>query len=70
MPDREAYELVGSALSEANRILESSGRRVDGVILLVELDGEGVTIAATDTAAERLSTVLAEASWRAAGAGA
>lgn len=71
MPDREAYQLVGAALGAALAVLEASGRRLDGLVLLVELDGEGVTIAASDEVpVERLSTILAEASWRAAGAGA
>jgi hypothetical protein len=71
MPDREAYEVVGRAMMAACAILATAGRELDGVVLLVELDGEGVIIAASDEVPkDRLSTILAEASFRAAAAGA
>jgi hypothetical protein len=69
MPDRAAYELVGEALAAAERVLRGSGRTIDGVLLVTELDGEGALVAASDDV-ENISTLLAEASWRAAGAGA
>jgi hypothetical protein len=69
MPDRAAYELVGEALAAAERVLRGSGRTIDGVLLVTELDGEGALVAASDDVAS-ISTLLAEASWRAAGAGA
>jgi hypothetical protein len=69
MPDRAAYELVGEALAAAERVLRGSGRNINGVLLVTELDGEGAMVAASDDV-ENISTLLAEASWRAAGAGA
>lgn len=69
MPDSETSELVGRAHELAKQLLESSGREVDGVVLIAELDGQGVLIVFDDECAPRLSTILAEASWRTAGAG-
>jgi hypothetical protein len=70
-PDEQTVELAFAALASAEDVLASAGRRVDGVVLLVEIDGQGVTIAINDAVdAGTLSTLLAEASWRAAGAGA
>lgn len=68
MNNEQRLELLGAAHRAAMRVLENSGHTVEGVVLLAELDHEGVSIVCDDVDVN-LSAVLAEASVRAAGAG-
>lgn len=71
MPDREVYDAMGAALAAAENVLLYSQVGLKGVLVIADLAGEGVIIAASQAVpADQVSTLLAEASWRAAGAGA
>jgi hypothetical protein len=60
--------LLSDALSAAEDVFDAYGASVSGVVLLAELDGQGVSI--VTSVEEPISGLLAEASVRAAGAGA
>lgn len=61
--------VIGEAHDAAMHVLNASGCTVNGAILIAELDGRGLTLAVDAEAnVDQVSTMLAEASWRAAGA--
>lgn len=53
-------KLAEAALHAAQYVLELSGRNVTGVILLLELDDDGVTVACDLPAPSDLPRILAE----------
>ena len=66
--EKSTVTLNYEAMLAAQDVLESTERELNGLVLLAELDGRGITIGSTLDDVDQVATILAEASWRAAGA--